>query len=191
MEDQTNATEQTSAATTAADAANESTEAKQTDHQEETYSRADLDRETTKRVENALAKAKADWQKELDQAKADAKSEGEKYAKMTAEEKAKAKFEAEQKALEKRKAELDRRELAAGVKDTLTEKQLPVELADSLVVLGDAEKIHAVLDTISTTIEKKVADGVKERLRQDPPKNGASPLEGSDDPFMQKLNKYK
>ena len=188
--DEQNNTETTEQTTTAVNQSESGQEPKD-QQQEETFTKSDLDRETTKRVENALTKAKADWQKQLDKAKADAKSEGEKYAKMTAEQKAKAQFEAEQKDLEKRKAELDRRELAAGIKDTLNEKGLPVDLADDLVVLGDAEKIHAVLDTISTTIEKKVADGVKERLRQDPPSNGASPLSGSDDPFIQKLNKYK
>ncbi|KRM27268.1 phage scaffold protein [Schleiferilactobacillus harbinensis DSM 16991] len=163
----------------------------ETEQQEQSFTQSQLDSEADKRVAKALAKAKADYQSQLDKVRESAKSEGEKYAKMTAQQKADAEFQAKQDALDKRQADLDRRELKANIGDSLHEKGLPAELADTLVVIGDAEKIHAVLDTVSDTIQKQVAEGIREKLQQNPPKAGASNLSGADDPFKDKLNKYK
>ena len=136
-------------------------------------------------------KQKAKFDEQLAKAVEDGKSEGQKLAKMSAQEKADAEEQERLAKLDEREQELNKRELTANVGDILTEKGLPKELANSLVVLGDADKISAVVDMVQKSIEQGVNDGVKERMRQDPPTNGGSNLNATDDPFAKVLNQYK
>lgn len=152
-----------------------------------TYDQAELDR----RVNQALDKAKAQHEKELAKAIEAGKTEGEKLAKMSAAEKAKqAQADLEAK-LQAREDELNKRELRATVLDTLSEKQLPSSLADTLVGLGDAEAINKAVEAISTSITEQVAEGIKAGMRQSEPKNGSSSLGSSDDPFAAAEARYK
>lgn len=60
------------------------------------------------------------------------------------------------------------------VASTLKERELPTELADYLVELGDADKISNVVDGLQQAVQQGINDGVKERLRQKSPKNEAT-----------------
>lgn len=174
------------------DQAGEGTEQGQGQQQETTFTQADLDR----RVNQALEKNKASNQKAIEDAVAEAlkkgKTEGEKLAKMSAQEKAEAAQKEREDALAKREAELNQRELKATVTTALAEKGLPASLVEPLAILGNADAINKSIDTITEAINAKVAEGIKAGLRQDPPKDGASDLAGSeDDPFKLIENRYK
>lgn len=150
-----------------------------------------LDSEADKRVQKALDKAKADFEQKLQEQVEAAKSEGEKLAKMTAAEKAEAAQKAKEDALKKREADLNRRELAANVKDVLADKGLPADLAESLVELGDADRINETIGVLSKSIEDEVNKRVKESLRTNPPKTGSSVLSDPNDPFAKVIAQYK
>lgn len=156
-----------------------------------TYTQAQLDSEADKRAAKALETTKAKWQAEQAKALEDAKSEGARLAKMTEDEKAKEIEKQRQAELDKREAELNQRELSASTKSLLVDKGLPVELADSLVALGDADKIKAAVETLGKSIQETVNNRVESKLQTDSPKNGASALDGADDPFNKIMAQYK
>lgn len=156
-----------------------------------TYTQAQLDSEADKRAAKALETAKAKWQEEQAKALEEAKSEGARLAKMTEDEKAKEIEKQRQAELDKREAELNQRELSASTKSLLVDKGLPGELADSLVALGDADKIKTAVETLGKTIQETVNKQVEAKLQTDPPKNGSSALDGADDPFKKIMAQYK
>lgn len=155
-----------------------------------TYTQAQLDSEADKRAAKALETAKAKWQTEQAKALEDAKSEGARLAKMSADEKAQELEKQRQTALDKREAELNQRELSTSTKSLLVDKGLPTDFAGSLVALGDADKIKAAVENIQKTIQETVNKQVEAKLQTDPPKNGASALDGTDDPFKKIMAQY-
>lgn len=155
-----------------------------------TYTQAQLDSEADKRTAKALETAKAKWQEEQAKALEDAKSEGARLAKMTEDEKAKELEKQRQAELDKREAELNRRELSTSTKSLLVDKGLPTDFAGSLVALGDAEKIKATVEKLQKTIQETVNKQVEAKLQTEPPKNGASALDGADDPFKKIMAQY-
>ena len=152
---------------------------------------AKIDAETDRRTQKALETAKAKWQADQQKAIEEAKNQGAKLAKMSAQEKAQELEKQRQAELDKREAELNKRELTANVKSLLIEKKLPDDLTDSLVALGDADKIKSAVEILNKSIADEVNKRVNESLQTDPPKNGASALDASNDPFDKKLNMYK
>lgn len=154
----------------------------------------ELDAKINSEYDRRFAKQQAKFKEQLAQAKEDAKNEGltegQKRAKMTAKEQADQAQKEREEALSKREAELNKRELTANTVDLLSQKGLPKDLADSLVELGDADKISEVVETLQKSTEQKVNEQVKERMRQDPPQNGSSTLNGTDDPFQKIMNSY-
>ena len=156
-----------------------------------TYTQAQLDSEADKRAAKALETAKAKWQEEQTKALEDAKSEGARLAKMTEDEKSKEIEKQRQAVLDKREAELNQRELSTSTKSLLVDKGLPTDFADSLVALGDADKIKSAVETLGKSIQETVNKQVESKLQTDPPKNGASALDGADDPFNKIMAQYK
>ncbi|WP_373443314.1 DUF4355 domain-containing protein (plasmid) [Lacticaseibacillus paracasei] len=156
-----------------------------------TYTQAQLDSEADKRAAKALETAKAKWQEEQAKALEAAKSEGARLAKMTEDEKAKELEKQRQAELDKREAELNRRELSTSTKSLLVDKGLPTDFAGSLVALGDADKIKTAVENIQKTIQETVNKQVEAKLQTDQPKNGASALDGADDPFKKIMSQYK
>lgn len=151
------------------------------------FSQSEMDSEADKRV----AKAKAKWDAEHANELEAAKSEGARLAKMSADEKEQELEKQREADLDKREAELNQRELSTSTKSLLVDKGLPGELADSLVALGDADKIKAAVETLGKTIQETVNKQVESKLQTDPPKNGASALDGADDPFKKIMAQYK
>lgn len=156
-----------------------------------TYTQAQLDSEADKRTAKALETAKAKWEAERAKALEDAKNQGARLAKMSADEKAKELDKQRQADLDKREAEINARELAASTKSLLVDKGLPSDLAGLLVALGDADKIKATVETLGSSLEKAVNERVEKQLQTTPPKNGASALGDADDPFNKIINSYK
>ena len=90
---------------------------------------------------------------------------------MSADERAQHEREELQKALSQREAEITKRELKAEAKSQLSDKGLPVELADALP-LNDAESTSQAIEAIETAFRKAVEKGVNERLKGQAPKIG-------------------
>lgn len=134
----------------------------------------EFDSEVDTRIANALATAKEKW----DEEKQAEINQAEELAKLSAADRKKAEDEARQKALDERENALNRRELTVNVSSLLKERELPTDLAESLVKLGDADEISTVVDSLQQAIQQGINDGVKDRLRQDPPKNDATKISG-------------
>lgn len=134
----------------------------------------EFDSEVDTRIANALATAKEKW----DEEKQAEINQAEELAKLSAADRKKAEDEARQKALDERESALNRRELTVNVSSLLKERELPTDLAESLVKLGNADEISTVVDSLQQAIQQGINDGVKDRLRQDPPKNEATKING-------------
>lgn len=143
-----------------------------------TLTQSELDSLMDKHTAKVLEKQKADLEKKLAEAIQQGKTEGEKLATMSAKEKAEEEAKQRLADLEAREKELNHRELTVNVSSLLKECELPTDLAESLVKLGNADEISTVVDSLQQAIQQGINDGVKDRLRQDPPKNDATKISG-------------
>lgn len=149
---------------------NESTEIVEQNQQEneetKTLTQSELDSLMDKHTAKVLEKQKADFEKQLAEAIQQGKTEGEKLATMSAKEKAEEEAKQRLADLEAREKELNQRELTVNVSSLLKERELPTDLAESLVKLGNADEISTVVDSLQQAIQQGINDGVKDRLRQ-------------------------
>lgn len=161
---------------------NESTEKVDQNQQEneetKTLTQSELDSLMDKHTAKVLEKQKADFEKQLAEAIQQGKTEGEKLATMSAKEKAEEEAKQRLADLEAREKDLNQRELTVNVSSLLKERELPTDLAESLVKLGNADEISTVVDSLQQAIQQGINDGVKDRLRQDPLKNDATKING-------------
>lgn len=134
--------------------------------------------EFDKRINKALETAKGKWDADSQQKIADAKTEAEKFAKMTADEKAKFEREKLDADFNKRLADLTGRELKATAKEALAGKGLPLELADVLNYT-DADACSKSIDAMEKAFQASVEKAVNEKLRGTTPKGGASSTTGN------------
>jgi phenylalanyl-tRNA synthetase alpha subunit len=130
---------------------------------EKTFTQKDLDAIIDKR----LARERKDAETRIKEAV----TEAQKLAKMNADERAQHEREELQKTLSQREAEITKRELKAEAKSQLSDKGLPIELADALP-LNDAESTSQAIEAIETAFRKAVEKGVNERLKGTAPKVG-------------------
>ena len=121
---------------------------------------AEFDRRVDKAINTAVAKAQDKWKTLTD----DKVSEAEKLAKMTADEKKQYMEQKRQKELDAREAEITKRELMAAAKNTLTDKKLPLELAD-ILVYTDAESCNTSIAAVEKAFNAAVEAAVQERLK--------------------------
>lgn len=143
-----------------------------------TLTQSELDSLMDKHTAKVLEKQKADFEKQLAEAIQQGKTEGEKLATMSAKEKAEEESKQRLADLEAREKELNQRELTVNVSSLLKERELPTDLAESLVKLGNADEISTVVDSLQQAIQQGINDGVKDRLRQGQPKNSATKISG-------------
>lgn len=135
-------------------------------------------KEFDKRVQAAVTAAQEKWQALTD----DKLSEAEKLAKMTKEEKAQYLQQKREKELTDREAEVTKKELMAEAKNTLTEKKLPVSLAE-ILNYADADSCKASIVAVEKAFQEAVQAAVDERLK------GGKPLKkapGDDESDLEK-----
>ena len=128
-------------------------------------SQAEFDSAADKRTAKALATAKAKWEAEKKAAIDAARSEAEKMASLTADQKAEVEKQKEADALASREADITRRELRAQSLEQLAEKELPKELIE-VVVLTDAESCTKSIEAIENSFRAAVELGVNKRLAE-------------------------
>lgn len=121
---------------------------------------AEFDRRVNKAVETAVGKAREKWELLTN----DKLSEAEKLSKMTKEEKAQYLAQKHEKELADREASITKRELMAEAKNTLTEKKLPLGLAE-ILNYTDAESYKSSMAAVEKAFQEAVEAAVEEKLK--------------------------
>lgn len=180
MENTTN-----TATATATTPEKEQPETKAVEPKEKTYTQAELD----KALSDALAKQKADFDKE--------KSEAAKLAKMDKDAKAAYKEEQRIKAIEEREKAVALKELKQTAIGLLVEKKLDPSLAD-ILNYESAETVKASIDTVEAVLKGAIETGINVRIKSSggiPRKGGDSgatpPAQMSDEEFDKYISNIK
>ena len=115
-----------------------------------------------KAIDEALAAAKAEWEKELEQKLKDAENEGMRKAKLTNEQRKKEDDDKERAEFEKAKAEFEREKIVAYAETELAKAGLSAEIA-KYIVAEDKDSTKVVIDKIKESYDKDVQAGEKKR----------------------------
>lgn len=127
-----------------------------------------------KAIDEAIAKVKAEWEKELEQKLKDAENEGMRKAKLTNEQRKKEDDDKERAEFEKAKAEFEHEKIVAYAETELAKVGLSAEIA-KYIIAEDKDSTKAVIDKIKESYDKDVQAGVTERLKGKTPNlNGGS-----------------
>lgn len=138
-------------------------------------SNKDYQAEFDRRVQKALETQRSKLEVLFDE-KA---TEAEKLAKMTEKEKAQYLQQKKEKEMADREAAITKRELAAEAKNTLTEKKLPVRLAEVLNY-SDADACKQSIEAVEKAFKEAVEASVEERLKGDKPLKKAPSQDDTD-----------
>jgi uncharacterized protein YprB with RNaseH-like and TPR domain len=126
---------------------------------------------TQKDIDSIIEKRLARERKEADERIKNAVTEAQKLAKMSADERMEHEREEREKQLKDRESEITRRELRAEAKSQLSDKGLPVELAEVLPYT-DAETTNTALEAVEKVFRLALEKAVNEQLKGNPPKVG-------------------
>lgn len=148
----------------------EQVEAKQ-EKAERTFTRAEFG----KAIAAEIAKARASWEAEQAEAIEKAKSEGERLAKLTKDERAKEEEAKRIQAIEERERALAIKEMRVATQTLLSEEGLPSEFID-FVIDETAEATKEKIGTLRQIFDKAVEARVDERLTQKAPRKGTGPV---------------
>lgn len=121
----------------------------------------------------ALSAERSKWEAEQAQVIEAAKSEGERLAKLSKDQRAKEEEEQRLAALEKREQAIAMKELRLETQSILVEEGMPVEFLD-IVLDNTAEKVKENISNIRSVFDKEVERRVNERLVQKAPRLGNS-----------------
>jgi len=120
-------------------------------------------------IDKKFAKIEAKHREEIERVRQESLTEGQKLAKMSNDEREQLKREENEKKLAAREQEITRRELRAEAKSQLSDKGLPVELAE-ILPYSDAEGTNTALEAVEKVFRLAVEKGINERLKGNPPK---------------------
>ncbi len=148
----------------------EQVEAKQ-EKAERTFTRAEFG----KAIAAEIAKARASWEAEQAEAIEKAKSEGERLAKLTKDERAKEEEAKRIQAIEERERALAIKEMRVATQTLLSEEGLPGEFID-FAIDETAEATKEKIGTLRQIFDKAVEARVDERLTQKAPRKGTGPV---------------
>lgn len=138
---------------------------------ERTFTRAEFG----KAIAAEIAKARASWEAEQAEAIEKAKSEGERLAKLTKDERAKEEEAKRIQAIEERERALAIKEMRVATQTLLSEEGLPSEFID-FVIDETAEATKEKIGTLRAIFDKAVEARVDERLTQKAPRKGTGPV---------------
>lgn len=136
---------------------------------ERTFTRAEFG----KAVAAEIAKARATWESEQAEALELAKSEGERLAKLTKDERAKEEEAKRIKAIEERERAIAEREMKMATMALLVEEGLPQEFLGH-VLAPTAEEVKAKITALRDVFDSEVEKRVNERLVQSAPRRGTT-----------------
>lgn len=150
---------------------------------ERTYTEAEFISEVDRRVSQAQAK----WSAELDKRLNLARSEGEKLAKMNANERAKAQFETDKQNFETERARYEAERLEFEAVKQLSEGKLPISFA-KMCVGKDAEETKTNIETFKTAWGEALQNAINERMKGTTPKTGGAANPGRHTGFVDVIN---
>ena len=131
---------------------------------ERTFTRAEIGK--------MLAAERSKWEAEQATALEQAKSEGERLAKLTEDERAREEEAKRIAELEKREQDIAEREMKLATQSLLADEGLPQEFLDH-VLAPTAEEVKAKITALRNVFDKEVEKRVNERLVQSAPRRGA------------------
>lgn len=131
-----------------------------------TFTQEDLDKVVAKRVNEIETK----WETKVKDIVAKERSEAERLAKLSAEEKEKEERTKKDAEIRERENALTLREMKIEAKSMLQEKGIPVDLVDFVVDL-DANKTKENIEKLAKTYSKAVENGVTDKLKGTPPED--------------------
>ncbi|MGM0239476.1 DUF4355 domain-containing protein [Enterococcus sp. AZ103] len=126
-------------------------------------SQSELDSFIDKRLSKSLETARTKWETDANKRVEEARSEAERLAALSAEEKATEEAKAKNAEDEKRLADITRRELRLEALEILAEKELPKELIET-IVLTDSDACKASIEAVEQVFRSAVEDAVNKRL---------------------------
>lgn len=129
---------------------------------------------TQEDMDKLAAKVRSEERKKADDLISKARSEGERLARMSEEEKARHAAEQREADLAKRERDLSMRELRATARDILGEKALPTELLGALDYTS-AETVQSSIESMEKAFRAAVQKGVEERMKGTTPEKRRSP----------------
>jgi len=138
-----------------------------------------IESESDRKLAKVLEKKQKEWQEKQEQAIQEALERHERLSKLSEKERKEQELSEKEKELQKRIAEIERKELKADAVADLSEKGFPSEyngfLADILLA-ENAEKTLEKINKFKEMTDKMFNQMVKEHLRQETPKAGATTL---------------
>lgn len=167
--------------------ASETTTQVESQKEEKTYTRDELNvmlnAERKKAKEEGKNEALAEAKK-----KADAeKTEAEKLAKMSEDEKHNYELEKERKEKNEAISKLNAYELKEQATKIASEKEMDISLLNLIDYSNEtADTVKNKLETIDSVIKKAVEKGINERLREKSPRQVSSPITSSDKDYLDK-----
>ena len=132
---------------------------------ERTFTRAEIGK--------MLAAERSKWEAEQATALEQAKSEGERLAKLTKDERAREEEANRIAELEKREQDIAEREMKLATQSLLADEGLPQEFLDH-VLAPTAEEVKAKITALRTVFDSEVEKRVNERLVQSAPRRGTT-----------------
>ncbi|GAB6702312.1 hypothetical protein BOVMAS03_14770 [Streptococcus uberis] len=154
---------------------NVTTETKeQVDTQNETVEQPKQESERTftrDDIAKMMTAERAKWEAEQADAIEKARSEGERLAKLSKDERAKEEEQKRLDAITKRERLVAEKEMRIETQTLLVEKGLPLEFID-IVLATTAEEVKTNIDNLQTIFDSAVEKRVDERLTQEKPRTG-------------------
>lgn len=123
-----------------------------------------LQSETDRKTTKALETAKAKWEEEYKANLEKAKSEAEKLASMSAEERARAEFQKEKDAWEKEKSSFEQEKMKLEATKLLSAEGLPISFVD-YVANGTAEQVNENVKAFKDAWSKALDEAVTDKLK--------------------------
>lgn len=158
MAEETQVTETVEEVDTKTDAVEESKQVKG-----RTFTRSD--------VAKMLSAERSKWEAEQTEALEKARSEGERLAKMSKDDRAKEEEQKRLDAIAERERAVAEREMRIETQSLLAEKGLPSDFID-VVLASTAEEVKTNIENLQTIFDRAVESRVNERLTQKPPRAG-------------------
>lgn len=149
---------------------NPEVEVEEAETEEKTYSQAELDAETSKRVDKALKRKELEQANAIKDAVSKAIKDYEAKAKMSEEERVSQELKDREEAIAKREAEAERREYLADVAKELAVKELPMSFAELIVNSAPREGADELIESVKKEIDALITEAVKGKARQSDPK---------------------
>lgn len=142
-------------------------------------------KDTDKAIKEAIAAARAEWEKDTDAKIKAAQEEATRLAKLSAEERRKEEEKLASEKLAKEQADFEHKKLVYYAERELVKASLPEEIGE-YIAAGDEKTTKEIIDKIKASFDKAVEKRVDEKLKGNPPEIGGKtpPAGGGVSGFM-------